>query len=232
MEQELPGELHDWRQKLSEVREMTEHTIVEIRRLIAALSPAILEEMGLAPALRQLITRFRRLYPAEVRLQVPRRLDIPKKVEIIIYRLVQEILNNVAKYSMADRVNLSVETADGYLRMNVEDNGVGFDVTEAFSRRDCFGLSGLKERVALLGGSLEVKSLLKATESGSGTENGGPQRVKGNKAGQIGVDRHGTAIWIDLPVPPRGQSGLVRTKPRTGRETAKRRWAEGKTLGS
>jgi signal transduction histidine kinase len=218
LEQELPGEFEPWRQKLADVREMTEHTILEIRRLIAALSPAILEQMGLAAALRQLIGRFRRVHSAEVRLQLPRRLDLPKKVEIIVYRLVQEIFNNIAKYSLATRVNLSVDSADGYLRMHVEDNGIGFDVQEAFSRRDCFGLSGLRERVALLGGTLQVNSLpkAKAGESAGGSLASRDRKVR--PAGQIGIDRQGTAIRVDLPIPGRGLAG--RKQKRSKKEEA------------
>ncbi len=195
LEQELPSGDRALKQRLSELREMTEHTIIEIRRLIAALSPAILEQMGLAAALRQLVGRFRGIHSAQVHIDLPRRLDLPKKVEQIVYRLVQEIFNNIAKYSLASAVNLSLETADGRLRLKVEDDGVGFDVEEAFARSNCFGLSGLRERVALLGGTLVVKS--RRRPPGEGASGG----FGGNLAfGQIGEDRHGTAIHIELPL--------------------------------
>lgn len=192
-------------EKLRTVRETVEHSILEIRRLIAALSPAILEQMGLAAALRQLAGRFRQMHPAEVAVHIPRRLELPKKVEIIVYRLVQEALNNIAKYSMASHVNLSVETADGVLRLLVEDDGVGFDVQEAFSRRDCFGLSGLRERVSLLGGVLEVESVKKSA---------GKAPAAGPRAGQW---RHGTRIRVTLPIEgslrgPAGGAGAAGTE--------------------
>jgi signal transduction histidine kinase len=175
--------------RLRELRQMVEHSILEIRRLIAALSPAILEQMGLAAALRQLAGRFRQMHPAEVAVHIPRRLDLPKKVEIIVYRLVQEALNNIAKYSLASNVNLSVETADGVLKLLVEDDGIGFDVEEAFSRPDRYGLSGLKERVALLGGVLEVESVKKTA-----LEDRGPSGEK------TAHPRHGTRIRVSLPL--------------------------------
>jgi len=198
IEQELPEKDKLVRQRLTEARDLTEHTILEIRRLIAALSPAILEQMGLAAALRQLIGRFRRLHPADVQLHLPRVLDLPKKVEIIVYRLVQEIVNNIAKYSLASGVNLWMESADGYLKLHVEDDGVGFDVDAAFSRRDCFGLSGIRERVALLGGTLVVRSKTRAASHVDGP--GSPTEDDIGFAGRIGVDRPGTAIWIELPI--------------------------------
>lgn len=174
--------------RLRELRQMVEHSILEIRRLIAALSPAILEQMGLAAALRQLVARFRQMHPAEVTVHIPRRLELPKKVEIIVYRLVQEALNNVAKYSLASHVNLSVETADGVLKLLVEDDGIGFDVEEAFSRPDRYGLPGLRERVALLGGVLEVESVKKPAAEISGR---GKKRAR---------PRHGTRIRVTLPL--------------------------------
>lgn len=181
--------------KLRELRETVEHSILEIRRLIGALSPAVLEQMGLAAALRQLAARFRQIHPAEVRVQIPRRLELPRKMEIIIYRLVQEALNNAAKYSRASHVNLSVETADGVLRLHIEDDGVGFDVAEALSRQECYGLSGLRERVALLGGVLEVESVRKSGE---------PQEAEPARRDAAGK-RHGTRIRVVLPLPASGQ---------------------------
>jgi signal transduction histidine kinase len=209
IEQELPPEAAPLRQRLVETRQTTEHTILEIRRLIAALSPAVLEQMGLAAALRQLVARFRRLHPAEVRLQLPRRIELPKKVEIIVYRLVQEIFNNISKYSLASTVNLSLGSADGILRMSVEDDGVGFNVEEALSRRDCFGLSGLRERVALLGGTLVVQSRMRAAGQIPAS---GRKSVNERPRGEIGVDRPGTAIRIELPVPAPVQGPRKRTR--------------------
>ncbi|MBI5282111.1 MAG: GAF domain-containing sensor histidine kinase [Candidatus Solibacter usitatus] len=225
LEQDMPAGCEPWRQRLVEAREMTEHTIVEIRRLIAALSPAVLEQIGLAAALRQLIARFRRLHPAEVQLHLPRRLELPKKVEIIVYRLIQEIFNNIAKYSLATHVNLSVDSADGCLRLIAEDNGVGFDVVEAFARRDCFGLSGLRERVALLGGKLEVVSLptAKSRELAGEAErtSGGPQK----EGGQIGVGRQGTSIRAELPLKGHIAAGIrMRRENWPGEDP----WAAGK----
>lgn len=213
LEREMPESAGAWCSRLTEVRQMTEHTIVEIRRLIAALSPAILEQMGLAAALRQLIGRFRRLHATDVRLRLPRRLELSKMEEIVLYRLVQEVFNNIAKHSLATNVNLSVDSADGCLRMHIEDNGIGFDVQEAFSRRDCFGLSGLRERVALLGGTLVVKSLPRAKTGESAGNAGPPKQAAGKSAGLIGVDRHGTSIQIELPV---SRPGLKVDAPRMG----------------
>jgi signal transduction histidine kinase len=158
LEQSLPREHVEWIGKLGEARDLTERTILEMRRLIAALSPAVLEQLGLGAALRQLVNRFRRLHPMRVKLHLGRLGRLPQQTEIIVYRLVQECFNNIGKHSAATNVNISVSSADGLVRLLVEDNGVGFNVEEALARRDSFGLSGMRERVALLGGQFDVQS--------------------------------------------------------------------------
>ena len=185
LEQALPVEHSEWIARLREARDLTERTILEMRRLIAALSPAVLEQLGLAAALRQLVNRFRRLHPSRVRLQVGHLRRLPQHTEIIVYRLVQECCNNVAKHSGASIVNISVSSADGWVRLAVEDNGVGFKVEEALARKDSFGLSGMRERVALLGGTFEVHSY---------PRNGKPTPPERRRKGR------GTRIAITLPV--------------------------------
>jgi signal transduction histidine kinase len=163
LEQNLPECANGWKARLQDARDLTERTIVEMRRLIAALSPAVLEQLGLAAALRQLVNRFRRLHPCRVKLQLGSLARLPQNVEIIIYRLVQECCNNAGKHSSATHVNIFVGSADGIVKVNVADNGVGFDVEKAFRRRDSFGLAGMRERVALLGGRFQVVSSSRGT---------------------------------------------------------------------
>jgi signal transduction histidine kinase len=196
LEQALPAEHSEWISKLREARDLTERTILEMRRLIAALSPAVLEQLGLGAALRQLVNRFRRLHPSRVRLLLTRLRRLPQHTEIIVYRLVQECCNNIAKHSGASSVNISVSSADGWVRLAVEDNGVGFNVEEALARKDSFGLSGMRERVALLGGRFEVQSYLK---------NGSRRGIRtGPLTGKVSLEgkrrSRGTKISITLPV--------------------------------
>jgi signal transduction histidine kinase len=192
LEQSLPESEMAWKTKLAETRDLTEKTILEMRRLIAALSPAVLEQLGLGAALRQLVNRFRRLHPCRVRLHLNRLGSLPQNTEIIVYRLVQECCNNIAKHSGAAHVNISVSSTDGRVRLNVEDNGVGFKVEEAFERRDSFGLAGMRERVTLLGGKIQIQSY--------------PDE---------GKREHGTKIWVELPISKEG-------KRRPGKDQAHR----------
>lgn len=187
LEQSLAPGCDEWRGRVKETRELTEHTILEMRRLIAALSPAVLEQLGLAPALRQLVNRFRQAYGCRVKLQLGHLDPLPRRIAIIVYRLVQECCNNIAKHSAATSVNISVNSADGFLKLSVEDNGVGFTVAEAFSKHESFGLAGMRERVALLGGRFDVKS---------------------TPAGPDRRGKPGTTVFIELPVPAHGDRAV------------------------
>ena len=153
---------------MREARDLTERTILEMRRLIAALSPAVLEQLGLGAALRQLVNRFQRLHSTcRVKLQLHKMGQLPHQLEIISYRLVQECFNNIGKHSEATHVNISLVSADGVLKLVVEDNGVGFRVDEALAKRESFGLSGMHERVALLGGTFHVESRTESPKRGT-----------------------------------------------------------------
>ena len=168
------------REPLADIRKLTEHTITEIRRTIAALSPAVLEQLGLAAALRQMVVGFRAAYAGRVRLHLPLRRDVlPPETEVAAFRLAQECFHNIAKHSGASTVNLSLHYTDGLLRLNVDDDGVGFDLKAAQEKRSSFGLTGMRERVALLGGKLTILS----------------------------APRRGTRISVELPVKTKHRRG-------------------------
>jgi signal transduction histidine kinase len=147
------------RPRLAEARGVAERTVVELRRIVAALSPAVLERLGLESALRQLTARFRKTHPAEVRLRISVTSGpLPMPIQEVIYRVAQECLQNIAKHSQATHVNLLLETADKSIRLSVTDNGAGFSAETAGSKPMSFGLAGMRERAALLGGTLAVRS--------------------------------------------------------------------------
>ncbi len=145
-----------------------DHTIAEMRRLIADLRPPTLDELGLAAALGALVER---LNWGEV-LDVELRADLAyeaghhttrllSQTEDTVYRLVQEALNNAAKHAETDRATVEVSEGAQSIRVRVADEGRGFDPD---GETDGFGLRGMSERVALAGGALEVRS-----ELGAGT---------------------------------------------------------------
>jgi signal transduction histidine kinase len=156
LERQVPEEM---RPGLAEVREIAQQTVVELRRIIAALSPVLLERLGLKQALQQLITRLRKLHGAEVAVRIGAIPEwIPRQMEEVIYRVAQESLQNVAKHSHASRVNFFLRSTDKSIRLGVRDNGNGRSPKLSGQKASTFGLTGMRERAALLGGTLAISS--------------------------------------------------------------------------
>jgi signal transduction histidine kinase len=137
-------------------------TIAEMRRLIADLRPATLDELGLGAALEALVERLRWADVLDVRLRVEladdedgRGTRFVAQTENTIYRLVQEALTNVAKHAEVDRATVDMVEVGEEIEVRIEDRGRGF---ESAAATDGFGLLGMRERVALGGGSLNVRS--------------------------------------------------------------------------
>ncbi|MFO0755255.1 MAG: sensor histidine kinase [Byssovorax sp.] len=135
---------------------MTDETVEEIRRAVRMLGPAILDEIGLGPALERYCDDF----SERTRAEVDHRIDLDgaelsAAVESACYRITQEALNNVAKHAKATRVDVQIALHEGSLIIEIEDNGRGFSPDE---RGDGRGLTGMRERAELLGGSLAVRS--------------------------------------------------------------------------
>jgi signal transduction histidine kinase len=136
--------------------------IASLRTLITELRPAALDDLGLQPALEALAERVRVVEGLQVELEVDThgpagrgQERLPGDVETAVYRLVQEALTNVAKHARATRVDVSVVEHDGQVSVRVRDDGRGFDPAE---RTAGFGLTGMRERAELAGGSLRVES--------------------------------------------------------------------------
>jgi signal transduction histidine kinase len=147
---------------ISQAIERVDITIAEMRRLIADLRPAALDELGLAPALEALVERLTWGEVLDVDLEIdlayatghhPTRLL--SQIEDTVYRLVQEALNNAARHAGTDRATVEVTEAGESIRVRISDSGRGFDPA---AETDGFGLLGMRERVTMAGGTLKVES--------------------------------------------------------------------------
>lgn len=130
----------------------------EIRRLALELRPQILDDFGLVPALERLTDSFADRTGIEVRLHTPPDEDdrLTPDQETTLYRAAQEALTNAAKHAQADHVSIELESDDCRVQLTVADDGRGFQ--EAAEARDSFGLAAMRERVALVDGSLEIET--------------------------------------------------------------------------
>ena len=157
----LEGELadHACAGRVRELRVTAERTINEIRRIIAALSPATLERFGLLPAIRHLANRLRQRPELRVQLSLPRRPPrLSPASQIALYRILQEACNNILKHSGANTVKIRLRSADDFIELMLQDDGRGFDPDAAAKKQEAFGLNGIRERATLVGGHVAIKS--------------------------------------------------------------------------
>jgi signal transduction histidine kinase len=162
-ERHLPAEADRARRSLDSARELLQRALDQIKVVIYDLRPAMLDELGLAAALRWYV-KARVERPG---LQVATDFDLgterlPLKVETALYRVGQEALANAVKYSDSRRIEVHLEVKTGYAALSVFDDGRGFDLAKA--RGQGLGLLSMRERVGLLGGQFNI-----VTECGQGT---------------------------------------------------------------
>jgi two-component system sensor histidine kinase UhpB len=149
------------RHELAELRALVVETLDGVRRLAEHLGPSIVEDLGLRSGIEWLVDRIR----ADTRLVVSLDMSrddaepIPADVAIAIFRVAQEALTNVVRHARASSVDVALRSGDGRVQLEVSDDGTGFDVAAARARPAAsVGLFGMAERVALVGGTIEIGS--------------------------------------------------------------------------
>ncbi len=157
------------RQSLQELVLIAEQTIENLRRTTRALRPIYLEDLGLIPALEMLSRETETLSGVKVTFRKEgdeRRL--PSTVELTLYRIAQEALNNVARHAQASCATLGIRFTPEYVEIQIVDDGIGFEVPKTptdFAPGGHFGLLGMAERAELIGARLEI-----ASAAGKGTK--------------------------------------------------------------
>ncbi|OIJ11598.1 hypothetical protein BKP35_11690 [Anaerobacillus arseniciselenatis] len=162
--QEAPSE-EVRKNEISKLRQLTHNTIEEVHDLAWQLRPSILDKFGLKVAIERYIEEFKKKYPADFDLIIngfgTERLR--PEVETAIFRVVQESLTNILKYSKATSVSVIIMKSSTMISVIIEDDGIGFNV-EAVLNKDPskynLGIRGMQERVLLLGGTLNIESEL------------------------------------------------------------------------
>jgi signal transduction histidine kinase len=142
---------------------LIQSTVEEVRRITMDLRPSTLDDLGILATVAWLCRVFQATYSTvEIKREIDaEESDIPNPLKIVVYRILQEALNNVAKHSGADMVTISLARKDNTIQLTIEDNGHGFDVEEAFaveSSERGFGLASMKERMGLSGGTFVINS--------------------------------------------------------------------------
>ena len=139
-----------------------QHSIEETRSIYMGLRPSMLDSMGLVAALEWLRREWMRLYPdRHIELETgAEEEEIPKILKVIIFRIVQEALNNIAKLSKAEWVDILLSKRDAQIELVVSDDGVGMDVEQILRTATArsLGLTSMRERAELTGGDFTIES--------------------------------------------------------------------------
>jgi len=160
---------------LNETEELLQEILGRIRAIIAGLRPQVLDDLGLVPAIRRLANEFQEETGTQVKIktdQIPDRLSAP--LELALFRIVQEGLTNVRKHAQAHTVSIRLAIEDAKVILSIQDDGRGFENQPAWPHPDGetileggwsisaghYGLIGIQERVAQLGGRLHITSSL------------------------------------------------------------------------
>jgi PAS domain S-box-containing protein len=160
------GDAHRALDTIKHIGEELGEEAASLRRIMSDLRPPLLEQRGLIPAVRELCEKWQRETEVPVEVNAEAHGPVPSDVETLAYRVVQEAISNVKKHASATAVTVWVEVTAGSLRVEVRDNGAGFDPEDArqFLRAGKVGLASMRERAELAGGTLTVKS---APDSGT-----------------------------------------------------------------
>jgi signal transduction histidine kinase len=148
--------------QLAELKRLNAQALQEVHNVIGDLRPSVLDDLGLVAAFQSQVRQFESRTGVEPLFEVRgKRRRVRPEIETVVFRIGQEALTNVAKHANARTVNICLDFDERRLRLAIQDDGSGFDpeqVLHSNSERRAWGLLGIQERVALVGGTCEIES--------------------------------------------------------------------------
>jgi signal transduction histidine kinase len=159
----LDGRDEEARRQVCDAIAMTDRAVHTVRTIALELRPAVLDQLGLPPALEWLAAEFRTRYRLHVLVTVPDHLDAAKDKQLAVFRVAQEALTNIARHARARTVHLDLAVSHERIELTVRDDGAGMPV-DLPRRGRTFGLLSMRERARLAGGLCAIES-----SPGSGT---------------------------------------------------------------
>ncbi|PCH77702.1 MAG: hypothetical protein COB98_02585 [Flavobacteriaceae bacterium] len=146
-------------QLLSNIKKGLKDTINETRRISHNLMPASIEEFGLQAAIRQMVSELNEQTETTIVFEEKSNIErMNPRIEIAIYRGVQESLSNAIKYSQASMINVIIDATNAYYHIHINDNGIGFDPSATEESTKSYGLHTMKERAKMFHGTFYIRS--------------------------------------------------------------------------
>ncbi len=148
------------RAELAALRNAVAGTFKKVKGFIINLRPMMLDDLGLVPTLRRYVDSFSENTGVLTQMShTGKEKRIPRHEEVTIFRIVQELLNNAVEYGNASKIQIHLDIGETAVRVTVEDNGSGFDVSEMLSsEKDEMGLATMRERIEMLNGQIHFDS--------------------------------------------------------------------------
>lgn len=160
-----PIHYEEEKNKFIAIQELVDNTITSARRIMTDLRPEVLDMLGFNDTVSQYIRKYEDRYKIKcVYVNNGTFPPLDSQQSVALYRIVQETLNNTAKHSCATEIQIITDYSNGIFSLQIVDNGIGFDTTDP-RKSDSYGLMGMKERVVLLNGYLDILS-----SAGKGTK--------------------------------------------------------------
>jgi two-component system sensor kinase len=155
---QLPREDGRMREKVERMKGLVDSTIVSVRRIAADLRPAMLDDLGLVPAIEHMLHEFSQRTGIVVGMDANAgEVEFRDPLTTSIYRMIQEVLTNVARHARATEVRLAIRVEGDELKVSARDNGIGIGSAQLNSGKS-FGILGIKERARTLGGGADISS--------------------------------------------------------------------------
>ena len=152
----LPDTAPHLLEEVAHISELVTSGMQTVRQVVSELRPNLLDDVGLIAAVKDYVKRFQRDSGIECELVLPRTdVSLDENQSVTVFRILQESLNNVSKHARAKRVEISFSHKDGWLVLEIRDNGIGFDQSR---KENSYGLLGIKERAMMIGGNARIES--------------------------------------------------------------------------
>lgn len=152
---------YELRNELGKLYELSQQTYQNIKHYAQALRPSILDDLGLVAAIKWLAEEIQKISGIAIQVKTDTVPPLPPETQLVLFRIVQESLNNIHRHSGASEASITVECQGAEIRMTISDNGKGFELPRQlsdFASRGKLGLTGMAERARLIGGEIKVDS--------------------------------------------------------------------------